>query len=66
MRRIRKDDLRHSLGVVLQDSHLFTGTIADNIRYGRLDASMEEVIAAARLANAVGFIRRLPRGTIPC
>ena len=62
MRRIRKDDLRHSLGVVLQDSHLFTGTIADNIRYGRLDASMEEVIAAARLANADGFIRRLPRG----
>ena len=62
VRRIRKDDLRHSLGVVLQDSHLFTGTIADNIRYGRLDASMEEVIAAARLANADGFIRRLPQG----
>ena len=62
VRRIRKDDLRHSLGVVLQDSHLFTGTIADNIRYGRLDASMKEVIAAARLANADGFIRRLPQG----
>ena len=47
---------------MLQDSHLFTGTIADNIRYGRLDASMKEVIAAARLANADGFIRRLPQG----
>ena len=57
--RIKKDDLRHSLGIVLQDTHLFTGTIEDNIRYGRLDASGEEVRAAARLANADSFIRRL-------
>lgn len=60
--RIKKDDLRHSLGIVLQDIHLFTGTIEDNIRYGRLDASGEEVRAAARLANADSFIRRLPKG----
>ena len=60
--RIKKDDLRHSLGIVLQDTHLFTGTIEDNIRYGRLDASGEEVRAAARLANAESFIRRLPKG----
>lgn len=60
--RIKKDDLRHSLGIVLQDTHLFTGTIEDNIRYGRLDASGEEVRAAARLANADSFIRRLPKG----
>lgn len=60
--RIKKDDLRHSLGIVLQDTHLFTGTIEDNIRYGRLDASREEVEAAARLANADSFIRRLPKG----
>ncbi|MBS6516977.1 MAG: ABC transporter ATP-binding protein [Clostridium sp.] len=60
--RIKKDDLRHSLGIVLQDTHLFTGTIEDNIRYGRLDASREEVEAAARLANADSFIRRLPEG----
>ena len=59
--RIKKDDLRHSLGIV-QDTHLFTGTIEDNIRYGRLDASGEEVRAAARLANADSFIRRLPKG----
>lgn len=60
--KIKKDDLRRSLGMVLQDTHLFTGTVADNIRYGKLDASDEEVIAAARLANADGFIRRLPKG----
>lgn len=60
--RIKKDDLRHSLGIVLQDTHLFTGTIEDNIRYGRLDASREEVEATARLANADSFIRRLPKG----
>lgn len=60
--RIKKDDLRHSLGIVLQDTHLFTGTIEDNIRYGRLDASREEVEAAAKLANADSFIRRLPKG----
>lgn len=60
--KIKKDDLRHSLGIVLQDTHLFTGTVADNIRYGKLDATDEEVRAAARLANADGFIRRLPDG----
>ena len=60
--KIKKDDLRHSMGYVLQDTHLFTGSIADNIRFGKLDASMEEVVAAARLANADGFIRRLPEG----
>ncbi len=59
---ISKESLRHSLGMVLQDTHLFTGTIADNIRYGRLDATDEEVRAAARLANADGFIRHLPQG----
>ncbi|CVH74249.1 putative ABC transporter ATP-binding protein [Clostridiales bacterium CHKCI006] len=62
VRLIKKDDLRRSLGIVLQDTHLFTGTIADNIRYGNLEASMEEVIAAAKLANADSFIRRLPQG----
>ena len=60
--KIKKDDLRHSLGIVLQDTHLFTGTVMDNIRYGRLEASDEECIAAAKLANADGFIRRLPEG----
>ncbi len=60
--KIKKADLRRSLGIVLQDTHLFTGTIADNIRYGKLDATDEEVIAAAKLANADGFIRRLPQG----
>ena len=60
--KIKKPDLRRSLGIVLQDTHLFTGTVMDNIRYGRLDASDEECIAAARLANADGFIRRLPDG----
>ena len=60
--KIKKDDLRRSLGIVLQDTHLFTGTVMDNIRYGRLDASDEECMAAAKLANADGFIRRLPDG----
>lgn len=60
--KIRKNDLRRSLGIVLQDTHLFTGTIADNIRYGKLSATDEEVQAAARLANADDFIRRLPDG----
>ncbi len=60
--KIKKADLRHSLGIVLQDTHLFTGTVMDNIRYGRLDATDEECIAAAKLANADGFIRRLPKG----
>ena len=59
---IQKDSLRRSLGMVLQDTHLFTGTIADNIRYGRLDATDEDVRAAAKLANADSFIRRLPDG----
>ena len=62
IRRIRKADLRHSLAMVIQETHLFTGTIADNIRYGRLDASDEEVREAARIANADPFIRRLPDG----
>ena len=62
VRQIEKDSLRRSLGVVLQDTHLFTGTVADNIRYGRLDATEEEVEAAARLAGADAFIRRLPHG----
>ncbi len=60
--KIKKPDLRRSLGMVLQDTHLFTGTVMDNIRYGRLDAADEECIAAAKLANADGFIRRLPEG----
>ena len=60
--KIKKDDLRRSLGIVLQDTHLFTGTVMENIRYGKLDATDEEVLAAARLANADGFIRRLPEG----
>ena len=62
VKAIRKDDLRRSLGAVLQDTHLFTGTIMDNIRYGRLDATDEECIAAAKSANAHSFIRRLPEG----
>ncbi|SHH74488.1 ATP-binding cassette, subfamily B [Sporobacter termitidis DSM 10068] len=62
VRAIKKDDLRHSLAVVLQDTHLFTGTIADNIRYGFPDATMEQVVAAAQLANADSFIQRLPDG----
>lgn len=60
--KIKKDDLRHSLGIVLQDTHLFTATVMENIRYGRLDATDEEVLAAAKLANADGFIRHLPDG----
>ena len=60
--KIKKPDLRRSLGMVLQDTHLFTGTVMDNIRYGKLDATDEECIKAARLANADGFIRRLPDG----
>ncbi len=60
--KIRKGDLRRSLGMVLQDTHLFTGTVMENIRFGRLDATDEECIAAAQLANADGFIRRLPDG----
>ena len=60
--KIKKADLRRSLGIVLQDTHLFTGTVKENIRFGKLDASDEEVIAAAKLANADGFIRRLPNG----
>lgn len=62
IRKIRKSDLRRSLGIVLQDTKLFTGTVKENIRYGRLDASDEEVAAAARLANADGFISMLPNG----
>ena len=60
--KIKKPDLRRSLGIVLQDTHLFTGTVMDNIRYGKLDATDEECIRAAKLANADGFIRRLPDG----
>lgn len=60
--KIRKDDLRHSLGIVLQDTHLFTATVMDNIRYGKLDATDEEIIAAAKLANADTFIQQLPDG----
>ncbi len=60
--KIKKDDLRKSLGIVLQDTHLFTGTVADNIRYGKLDATDEEVYAAAKLANADLFIKHLPQG----
>lgn len=62
IREIRKDDLRRSMSMVIQDTHLFTGTIADNIRYGRLDASDEDVRTAAQVANAHSFIRRLPQG----
>ncbi len=62
VREIRKESLRRSLGMVLQDTHLFTGTVADNIRYGRLDATDEDIRAAAKLANADGFIRHLPQG----
>ena len=60
--KIKKADLRHSLGMVLQDTNLFTGTVMENIRYGKLEATDEEVIAAAKLANADGFIRQLPQG----
>ena len=60
--KIKKDDLRRSMGIVLQDTNLFTATVMENIRYGKLDATDEEVIAAGKLANADGFIRRLPQG----
>lgn len=62
IKRIKKDDLRRSLAIVLQDTHMFTGTIMDNIRYGRLDATDEECIEAAKLASAHSFVRRLPEG----
>lgn len=62
IKKIKKADLRKSLGIVLQDTCLFTGTVKDNIRYGKLDANDEEIYAAAKLANADGFIRRLPQG----
>ena len=62
VKEIRKDDLRRSLGMVLQDTHLFTGTVEENIRYGRLDATHEDVLRAAKLANADFFIRHLPQG----
>lgn len=60
--KIKKSDLRRSMGIVLQDTHLFTGTVKENIRFGKLDATEEEIVAAAKLANADGFIRRLPQG----
>ena len=62
IREIKKDDLRRSMAMVIQDTHLFTGTIRENIRYGRLDATDEEVLKAAKVANADSFIRRLPKG----
>lgn len=62
IQKVKKEDLRRSLSMVIQDTHLFTGTIADNIRYGRLEATDEEVIEAAKIANADSFIRRLPDG----
>ena len=62
VRRIRKDDLRRSLGMVLQDTHLFTGTVMENIRYGRLEATDDECIRAAKIANAHYFISHLPQG----
>ena len=62
IQKIKKDDLRRSLGIVLQDTHLFTGTIRENIKYGKLKATDKEVIEASKLANADGFIRRLPNG----
>ena len=62
VRLMKKNDLRRSLGVVLQDTHLFTGTVADNIRFGKLDATQEEIEKAAKIANADSFIRRLPQG----
>jgi ATP-binding cassette subfamily B multidrug efflux pump len=62
IRNIKKDDLRRSISLVIQDTHLFTGTIADNIRYGRLNASDEDILDAAKIANADSFIRRLPNG----
>ena len=62
IKKMKKADLRRSLGIVLQDTCLFTGTVKDNIRYGKLDANDEEIYAAAKLANADGFIQRLPQG----
>ncbi len=62
IQKIKKDDLRRSMGIVLQDTHLFTGTVRDNIAYGKLDATDEEIVAAAKLANAHSFISRLPEG----
>ena len=62
MREIKKDDLRRTLGIVLQDVHLFRGTIRDNIRYGKLNATDEEIVRAAKIANAHSFIKRLPDG----
>ena len=62
IKKIKKDDLRRSLAMVLQDTHLFTGTVEDNIRYGKLDATHDEIVAAAKLANAHSFIKRLPDG----
>ena len=62
VKQIKKDDLRRSLSMVLQDTHLFTGTVRDNIRYGRLDATDEEIVEAAKLANAHSFIKHLPQG----
>ena len=62
IKKIKKNDLRSTLSLVLQDTHLFSGTIMDNIRYGKLDASDDEVIAAAKLANSNSFIRHLPKG----
>ena len=62
VRDIKKDALRRSLGIVLQDTHLFTGTVAENIRFGKLDATQEEIEKAAKIANADSFIRRLPHG----
>lgn len=62
VKNIEKDALRHSLGIVLQDTHLFTGTVAENIRFGKLDATQEEIERAAKIANADSFIRRLPNG----
>ena len=63
---IRKDDLRRSLAMVIQDTHLFTGTIADNIRYGKLDATDEEIREAAKIANAESFISACRRGMTRC
>ncbi|HBB29801.1 MAG TPA: multidrug ABC transporter ATP-binding protein, partial [Clostridiales bacterium] len=62
IKKIKKDDLRRSLAMVLQDTHLFTGTVKENIRYGRLDATDDEIIEAAKLANAHSFIKHLPKG----